>query len=139
VNIIGIAAEGIEISLNDELFHIFGCSGEISINDHSLNPEIYDLQTIKKLTLEKIEENVTEQEKNSDKYFYESGNNLVYRGQSVENAEINLYTTDGQLIFHVVGDFQNGTQIPKNNILSGIYIITIEKDSIKHSQKIFLY
>ncbi|MCB0691340.1 MAG: T9SS type A sorting domain-containing protein [Saprospiraceae bacterium] len=139
VNIIGIAAEGIEISLNDELFHIFGCSGEISINDHSLNPEIYDLQTIKKLTLEKIEENVTEKEKNSDKYFYESGNNLVYRGQSVENAEINLYTTDGQLIFHVVGDFQNGTQIPKNNILSGIYIITIEKDSIKHSQKIFLY
>ncbi len=132
LNIIATSPYGLNVRDNSNLLIIEGNIDNAELGS-VLTPEIYTVEGIFDINW-KIEDNFDKV--NTIRFVHTSSGNIMYTGADILNADLHLYSTDGNMIT-LINDspLANGDTFDLNHLPGGVYIAYLRSKEGTYSQK----
>jgi len=111
---------------------------ELIVEDGKLSPVVIPISTIQKINISTIgddvpiAENIITEQANIVLYPNPAGDYIYVRNSAQEKLPISIYSIAGQLVLK--GDFMSGEQINVSHFSSGLYVVRVDKKTIKFSK-----
>ena len=111
---------------------------ELIVDDNSSSPAIIPIATIQKIKISSIEdevaiaENIISEQASAVLYPNPAGNYIYVKSSRQERLPVSIYSITGQMVLE--GSFMSGEQINISHLTSGLYIVKMDKQTMKFSK-----